>query len=116
VCRERSPKPGFVAFNVNYSLAAWWRPLSAFQSSCTNSGLRFESRRAPSAARSLTLRRNGCNCGPFAVGSCPHRQRPAAVLDVGMPRMTGLQAAALTQQHQDVKVLMLSMYDSEQRL
>jgi DNA-binding NarL/FixJ family response regulator len=40
-----------------------------------------------------------------------------AVLDVAMPRMTGLQAAAeLTRQRPALKVLMLSMYDSEQYL
>jgi DNA-binding NarL/FixJ family response regulator len=40
-----------------------------------------------------------------------------AVLDVAMPRMTGLQAAAeLTRQHPQLKVLILSMYDSEQYL
>jgi DNA-binding NarL/FixJ family response regulator len=40
-----------------------------------------------------------------------------AVLDVAMPRMTGLQAAAtLTRRHPTLKVLMLSMYDSEQYL
>ena len=40
-----------------------------------------------------------------------------AVLDVAMPRMTGLQAAAeLTCQRPQLKVLILSMYDSEQYL
>jgi DNA-binding NarL/FixJ family response regulator len=40
-----------------------------------------------------------------------------AVLDVAMPRMTGLQAAAeLTQRQPSLRVLMLSMYDSEQYL
>jgi DNA-binding NarL/FixJ family response regulator len=40
-----------------------------------------------------------------------------AVLDVAMPRMTGLQAAAaLTREHPTMRVLMLSMYDSEQYL
>jgi DNA-binding NarL/FixJ family response regulator len=40
-----------------------------------------------------------------------------AVLDVAMPRMTGLQAAAeLTQRLPALKVLILSMYDSEQYL
>jgi DNA-binding NarL/FixJ family response regulator len=40
-----------------------------------------------------------------------------AVLDVAMPRLTGLQAAAaLTQEHAALRVLMLSMYDSEQYL
>jgi DNA-binding NarL/FixJ family response regulator len=40
-----------------------------------------------------------------------------AVLDVAMPRLTGLQAAAaLTRDHPALKVLMLSMYDSEQYL
>jgi DNA-binding NarL/FixJ family response regulator len=40
-----------------------------------------------------------------------------AVLDVAMPRMTGLQAAAeLTERRPDVRVLILSMHDSEQYL
>lgn len=40
-----------------------------------------------------------------------------AVLDVAMPRMTGLQAAAeLTKRLPHLRVLMLSMYDSEQYL
>jgi DNA-binding NarL/FixJ family response regulator len=40
-----------------------------------------------------------------------------AVLDVAMPRMTGLQAAAeLTRRQPKLKVLMLSMYDNEQYL
>jgi DNA-binding NarL/FixJ family response regulator len=40
-----------------------------------------------------------------------------AVLDVAMPRMTGLQAASeLTRQMPELRVLMLSMYDSEQYL
>lgn len=38
-----------------------------------------------------------------------------AILDVAMPRMTGLQAAAeLTRRHPQMRVLMLSMYDNEQ--
>lgn len=40
-----------------------------------------------------------------------------AVLDVSMPRMTGLQAAAaLTTEHRELRVLMLSMHDNEQYL
>jgi DNA-binding NarL/FixJ family response regulator len=40
-----------------------------------------------------------------------------AVLDVAMPRLTGLQAAAeLTRRMPQLRVLMLSMYDSEQYL
>jgi DNA-binding NarL/FixJ family response regulator len=40
-----------------------------------------------------------------------------AVLDVAMPRMTGLQAAAeLSQRRPDLKLLMLSMHESEQYL
>jgi DNA-binding NarL/FixJ family response regulator len=40
-----------------------------------------------------------------------------AILDVSMPRMTGLQAAAeLTRRRPDVRVLMLSMHDNEQYL
>ncbi|UYM07425.1 response regulator [Solicola gregarius] len=38
-----------------------------------------------------------------------------AVLDISMPRMTGLQAAReITRRHPDVRTLMLSMYDNEQ--
>ncbi|MGQ0630461.1 MAG: response regulator [Sporichthyaceae bacterium] len=38
-----------------------------------------------------------------------------AILDVAMPRLTGLQAAAeLTRRHPRMRVLMLSMYDNEQ--
>lgn len=40
-----------------------------------------------------------------------------AILDVSMPRMTGIQAAAeLTKRRPELRVLMLSMYDSEQFL
>jgi DNA-binding NarL/FixJ family response regulator len=40
-----------------------------------------------------------------------------AILDVSMPRMTGLQASAeLARRHPAVKVLMLSMHDNEQYL
>jgi DNA-binding NarL/FixJ family response regulator len=40
-----------------------------------------------------------------------------AILDVSMPRMTGLQASAeLARRHPEVKVLMLSMHDNEQYL
>jgi DNA-binding NarL/FixJ family response regulator len=40
-----------------------------------------------------------------------------AILDVSMPRMTGIQAATeLTKRKPELRVLMLSMYDSEQYL
>ena len=40
-----------------------------------------------------------------------------AILDVSMPRMTGLQATAeLARLHPEVRVLMLSMHDNEQYL
>src|SRR4051812_19299537 len=40
-----------------------------------------------------------------------------AILDVSMPRMTGIQAAAeLAKRKPGLRVLMLSMYDSEQFL
>jgi DNA-binding NarL/FixJ family response regulator len=40
-----------------------------------------------------------------------------AILDISMPRMTGIQAATeLTKRKPEVKVLMLSMYDNEQFL
>ncbi|MGW5917468.1 response regulator [Nocardia fluminea] len=38
-----------------------------------------------------------------------------AILDIAMPRMTGLQAAReIHRQHPDVRILMLSMHDNEQ--
>jgi DNA-binding NarL/FixJ family response regulator len=40
-----------------------------------------------------------------------------AILDVSMPRLTGLQAAReITERHPHVRVLMLSMYDNEEYL
>jgi DNA-binding NarL/FixJ family response regulator len=40
-----------------------------------------------------------------------------AILDVSMPRLTGIQAAKeLSRRHPETRVLMLSMYDSEQFL
>ena len=40
-----------------------------------------------------------------------------AILDIAMPRMTGLQAAReMTRRASDVRILMLSMYDNEQYL
>src|SRR5580765_703408 len=40
-----------------------------------------------------------------------------AILDISMPRMTGIQAAAELQARKpEVRILMLSMYDSEQFL
>jgi DNA-binding NarL/FixJ family response regulator len=40
-----------------------------------------------------------------------------AILDVSMPRMTGIQAAAeLSKRKPEIRLLMLSMYDSEQYL
>jgi DNA-binding NarL/FixJ family response regulator len=55
--------------------------------------------------------------GAQAVELAADAHADLAVLDVAMPRMTGLQAAAeLTRQHPQMKVLILSMYDSEQYL
>jgi DNA-binding NarL/FixJ family response regulator len=40
-----------------------------------------------------------------------------AILDIAMPRMTGLQAAReISARHPDVRILVLSMYDNEQYL
>ena len=55
--------------------------------------------------------------GAEAVATVAQEAVDLAVLDVAMPRMTGLQAAAeLTRLHQGLRVLILSMYDSEQYL
>ena len=53
--------------------------------------------------------------GAEAVALARTHQIDLAVLDVAMPRMTGLQAAReLTRRHPQLPVLMLSMYDNEQ--
>jgi DNA-binding NarL/FixJ family response regulator len=55
--------------------------------------------------------------GAQAVELARSTEVDLAVLDVAMPRLTGLQAAAaLTREHPVLRVLMLSMYDSEQYL
>jgi DNA-binding NarL/FixJ family response regulator len=55
--------------------------------------------------------------GAQAVEAARSTEVDLAVLDVAMPRLTGLQAAAaLTREHPALKVLVLSMYDSEQYL
>ena len=55
--------------------------------------------------------------GAEAIESAAREPVDLAVLDVAMPRMTGLQAAAeLTQRLPGLRVLMLSMYDNEQYL
>ena len=52
--------------------------------------------------------------GAEAVDAVAAHDIDLAVLDVAMPRLTGLQAASrITQQHPDVRVLMLSMHDNE---
>jgi DNA-binding NarL/FixJ family response regulator len=53
--------------------------------------------------------------GAEAVELARTNEIDLAILDVAMPRMTGLQAAAeLTRRHPNLKVLMLSMHDNEQ--
>jgi DNA-binding NarL/FixJ family response regulator len=53
--------------------------------------------------------------GAEAVQSALRVPIDLAVLDVTMPRLTGIQAARqITEQHPDVRVLILSMHDNEQ--
>ena len=53
--------------------------------------------------------------GAAAVACCLADQVDLAVLDIAMPRMTGLQAAReITRSAPHVRVLLLSMYDNEQ--
>jgi DNA-binding NarL/FixJ family response regulator len=53
--------------------------------------------------------------GAEAVELATSTEADLAVLDVAMPRMTGLQAAAeLKRRRPELRILMLSMYDSEQ--
>jgi DNA-binding NarL/FixJ family response regulator len=55
--------------------------------------------------------------GAEAVSKALSEDVHLAILDVSMPRMTGIQAAAeLAKRKPDLRVLMLSMYDSEQFL
>jgi DNA-binding NarL/FixJ family response regulator len=55
--------------------------------------------------------------GVEAVGAALREQVDLAVLDVSMPRLTGLQAAAeLSRRRPGMRMLMLSMHDSEQYL
>jgi DNA-binding NarL/FixJ family response regulator len=53
--------------------------------------------------------------GSEAVAICRREPVDLAILDIAMPRMTGLQAAReLSMVAPDVRVLMLTMYDNEQ--
>lgn len=53
--------------------------------------------------------------GAEAVQAARTHRPDLAILDVAMPRMTGLQAAReLSQLQPDLRILMLSMYDNEQ--
>jgi DNA-binding NarL/FixJ family response regulator len=55
--------------------------------------------------------------GAQAVELAVKEQVDLAILDVSMPRLTGIQAAKeLTRYHPEIRVLMLSMHDSEQFL
>jgi DNA-binding NarL/FixJ family response regulator len=55
--------------------------------------------------------------GAEAVDTALREEVHLAILDVSMPRMTGIQAAAeLNRRKPELKTLMLSMYDSEQFL
>ncbi len=55
--------------------------------------------------------------GAQALELARDRAVDLAVLDVAMPRMTGLQAAGeLSRRHPEMRLLMLSMYDDEQYL
>ena len=55
--------------------------------------------------------------GAEAVAKALREDVDLAVLDVAMPKLTGIQAAAeLHQRKPELKLLMLSMYDSEQYL
>jgi len=55
--------------------------------------------------------------GAEAVAKALREDIDLAVLDVAMPKLTGIQAAAeLHQRKPELKLLMLSMYDSEQYL
>jgi DNA-binding NarL/FixJ family response regulator len=53
--------------------------------------------------------------GAEAVAECLRQPIDLAVLDVAMPRLTGIQAARQLAEHRpDLKILILSMHDNEQ--
>ena len=54
--------------------------------------------------------------GAEAVSAALHADVDLAILDVSMPRMTGLQAAPSSPRRPELRVLMLSMHDSEEYL
>jgi DNA-binding NarL/FixJ family response regulator len=55
--------------------------------------------------------------GAEAVNLAAREQIHLAILDVAMPRLTGLQAAhEISRRRPDVRILMLSMYDNEEYL
>jgi DNA-binding NarL/FixJ family response regulator len=51
--------------------------------------------------------------GVEALAAAQAERPDIAVLDVSMPRMTGIQAASEIQAHTDARVLLLSMHDDE---
>ncbi|HEX7304474.1 response regulator transcription factor [Lentzea sp.] len=53
--------------------------------------------------------------GAEAIGKAKEQQPDLAILDIAMPRLTGLQAAReLSRIQPDLRILMLTMYDNEQ--
>ena len=56
----------------------------------------------------------GAGDGAQAVEIAAHDDVDIAILDIAMPRMTGLQAAREMSRRPRVRILMLSMYDNEQ--
>ena len=55
--------------------------------------------------------------GAEAIDACADAEVDLAILDIAMPRMTGLQAAReMSRRFPDVRTLILSMYDNEQYL
>ena len=57
----------------------------------------------------------GAGDGAQAVEIATHDDVDIAILDIAMPRMTGLQAAReMSRRSPRVRILMLSMYDNEQ--
>ena len=53
--------------------------------------------------------------GAEALRECAATEIDLAILDIAMPRMTGIQAAReISKRHPSVRILVLSMYDNEQ--
>ena len=106
---RRRPNP---AVDVEMAIPLVTRILIADDHSLVRSGLRRVLDKQPD----LSVVAEASD-GAEAVEKALAEDVDLAILDVSMPRMTGIQAAAeLSKRKPEIRLLMLSMYDSEQYL